>query len=336
VPAAATAARAMPVTRNLPPLTTIRAFEAAARHRSFTLAAEELSVTQSAVSLQIRKLEAFLEKRLFVRGARQVELSEAGFVYFDTCRRILAELETATHRVRDRQRREVLTVNTIPTIGQLWLMPRLAEFTAQHRDIEIRVVSDIRPLDMLADGVDLAIRVGPLAGTRYPRDAPGVDLTLVKNWDGICADFMFDDVLVPVMSRDLHAQGGPITSLDDLTSFELIHTASRPDAWRDWLRAQGATLPPKRAKLEYGHFYIAMRAAQEHKGVALIPEILLDGYPGRNELVLPLRDAAPVKSAGAYYLLTHNGARDRPAIATFRTWVLNEARHSGTAAPASS
>ncbi len=159
----------MAFTRNLPSLSSVRSFEAAARHGSFTLAADELAVTQSAVSLQVRKLEAYLGKKLFVRQSRKVELTADGIQYFEACRRVLSDLENATRQMLDRDRNEVLIVSTIPTIGQLWLMPRLASFTATHRHIEVRVVSDIRPLDMQADGVDIAIRVGPLAGRQYPR-----------------------------------------------------------------------------------------------------------------------------------------------------------------------
>ncbi|MFC4274070.1 LysR substrate-binding domain-containing protein [Achromobacter aloeverae] len=315
----------MAVTRNLPPLSSVRSFEAAARHGSFTLAADELAVTQGAVSLQVRKLEAYLGKKLFLRHPRKVELTADGAVYFEACRRVLADLENATRRMRSRDRNELLIISTIPTIGQLWLMPRLASFTDAHRHIEVRVVSDIRPLDMQADGIDVAIRVGPLAGRHYARDLPGIDLTLVQRWEGVCADYLFDDVLVPVMSRRLYEQGGPIDNLADLVSFELIHTASRPNAWRDWLRAQGAAPPRRRANLEVGHFYIALRAAQEHKGVALIPDVLLDGYPGRGDLVVPFRPARPVKSAGEYYLLIQGTALERPAIQTFRAWVLEQA-----------
>lgn len=324
----------MAVSRNLPPLSSVRSFEAAARHRSFTLAAEELAVTQGAVSLQVRKLESFLGKKLFVRQSRRVELTQAGAQYYEACRRLLGDLEDATSRLRSRDRGEILIVNTLPTIGQLWLMPRLADFTSAHPHIEVRVVTDIRPLDMQADGVDVAIRVGPLAGRRYPRHLPGIDLTLVQRWDGICADYLFDDVLVPVMSRRLLEQGGPIATLDDMLDFPLIHTASRPHAWRDWLHALGATLPPQRNCADYGHFYVALRAAQEHKGIALIPEVLIDGYPGRNELTVPWRPRPALKSAGEYYLLTHGAWAERAAIAAFRGWVLREAATSAAASAA--
>ena len=322
----------MAASRNLPPLLSVRSFEAAARHRSFTLAAEELAVTQGAVSLQVRKLESFLGRKLFIRLARKVELTPAGMQYYEACRRLLAELEHATGRLMSRDRGEVLIVNTLPTIGQLWLMPRLAAFSAAHRHIEVRVVSDIRPLDMQAEGVDVAIRVGPLAGRRYARHLPGIDLTLVQRWDGICADPLFDDVLVPVISRRLLAQGGPIDTLDELLTFPLIHTASRPRAWRDWLRALGASPPAQQSGLDYGHFYIALRAAQEHKGIALIPDVLLDGYPGASELVVPWRPAGRLCSAGEYYVLTHAAASEREAVTLFREWVLREAALTRAAA----
>lgn len=316
----------MSTTRKLPPLPAIRSFEAAARHRSFTIAADELNVTQGAVSLQVRKLEEFLGKKLFVRLTRRVELTDDGMEYYAACRSMLEDLEQATERLVARNGRDTLTISTIPTISVLWLMPRLADFATLHPHIEVRVVSDIRPIDLHRGGIDAAIRVGPLPGQRYLPSQPGIDLTLVKRWDGIQAEFLFDDVLVPVMSRRLWEDMGPVNAPADLLRFPLIHTASRPQAWRDWLRAQDVPAAAPPAALECGHFYISMRAAQEGKGVAIIPEVLLNGYPGLHDLVMPLAARHRVPSAGAYYLLTREAALQGSAVKHFRDWMLDTAR----------
>ncbi|HEY9281422.1 MAG TPA: LysR substrate-binding domain-containing protein [Eoetvoesiella sp.] len=312
--------------RKLPPLPAVRSFEAAARHRSFTLAAEELHVTQGAVSLQVRKLEEYLGKKLFVRMIRQVDLTDEGIEYYAACRNMLEDLEKATERIVNRDQHATLTVSTIPTISMLWLMPRLASFASLHRDIEVRVVSDIRAVDMVRDGIDVAIRVGKLPGQQYSSSQPGVDLVMLKRWDGIQADFLFDDVLVPVMSKKLQDHKRQITSVQDLLDYTLIHTASRPNAWRDWLRAYGVSLSSKPVEMECGHFYISLLAAQEGKGIAIIPKVLLDGYPGRNELIAPLEQLDPIKSAGEYYLLTHEAELQRPAVGLFRKWILSVAK----------
>jgi len=316
----------MATRRKLPPLPAIRSFEAAARHRSFTLAADELNVTQGAVSLQVRKLEEFLGKKLFLRLTRRVELTDDGMEYYSVCRAILQDLEQATERLLSRNGHDTLTVSTIPTISVLWLMPRLADFASHHPHIEVRVVSDIRPVDLHRDGVDAAIRVGPLPGRRYAAHQPAIDLSLLKRWDGIQADYLFDDVLVPVMSRALFDEQGPVSSPEDLLRFPLIHTASRPHAWRDWFSAHNVRLTTAPTALDCGHFYISMRAAHEGKGVAVIPEVLLDGYPGSHELIVPVEPPQRVASAGEYYLLTRETSVQSPAVQHFREWILTAAK----------
>ena len=318
----------MATRRKLPPLSAIRSFEAAARYRSFTLAAEELCVTQGAVSVQVHKLEEYLGKKLFVRMTRKVALTETGAQYYEACRQMLEDLERVTQRIAQQDSHSTLTVGTIPTISMLWLMPRLASFTTEHSNIDVRVVSDIRPIDMQRDCIDAAIRVGRLPGQHYRAIQPAVDLIMVSNWDGIRADFLFDDILVPVMSRTLLAQSGPIKRAQDLLDHPLIHTASRPNAWRDWLRAHDVSSPPTCTAAEYGHFYISLQAAQDGKGIAIIPKVLLDSYPGRNELAMPLADLDPVKSAGAYYLLTSEAETRHPAVPFFRKWILDIARQA--------
>lgn len=316
----------MATRRKLPPLPAIRSFEAAARHRSFTIAADELNVTQGAVSLQVRKLEEFLGKKLFVRLTRRVELTDDGMEYYAVCRAILEDLEQATERLVARNGRDTLTINTIPTISVLWLMPRLTDFASQHPHVEVRVVSDIRPIDLHRGGIDAAIRVGPLPGRRYSPTQPGIDLTLVNRWDGIQADYLFDDTLVPVMSRKLWETIGPIADPAELLHCPLIHTASRPHAWRDWLHAQDISMPEPPTALDCGHFYISMRAAQESKGIAIVPEILLNGYPGIQDLIAPFDTRYRVPSAGEYYLLTRETALQSSAVQRFREWMLKTAR----------
>ncbi|NYT76943.1 LysR family transcriptional regulator [Alcaligenaceae bacterium] len=314
------------MTQRLPPLLAARYFEAVAKHLSFTKAAEELHLTQGALSLQVRKLEEFLGTALFVRHARNIALTEHGRSFYHACRTLLDGFEKAVDDIKRPNHLQTLTVSTIPTIGILWLMPRLSSFTSQQPDIEVRVVSDIRTVDMHSDNIDVAIRVGKLPGKRYPAKAPAVDLILLEDWTDIEADLLWADVMVPVASKQWYAGQPPITQLSDFASSRLIHTASRANAWHDWLSAGGAHYTDNGDKLEYGHFYIALGAALENKGIALIPDVLLHNYPGRNELTVILPDGVkPVPSAGDYYLLTQTKSRKSAAIQKFRQWVLAEA-----------
>lgn len=307
--------------RTLPPLATLRPFEAAARLGSFTAAAEELALTQGAVSLQIRNLEAFLEKRLFERQVRKVALTEDGRQYYAACVRALDELERATSRMMARGTHKILTISSLPTLASAWLMPKLSAFTSAYPDIEVRIATSIAPVDLRGSDVDIALRVGKLPGRHYARGLPGIDLIMTERWDGVEADYLFDDVLVPVISQKLLKQGAPINHPKDLLKYSLIHTASRQNAWRDWLIAQGVTHHPRKAGAEYGHFFMALQAAQECKGIAIIPERLLTLYnPRASGLVVPLR--ADIASAGEYYMLTHESRCDSPAVQRFRKWLL--------------
>lgn len=315
------------MSRRLPPLLATRYFEAVARHLSFTRAAEELHLSQGAISLQIRKLESCLGTTLFVRHARHIELTESGRLFYHASRTLLDGFETALEDIVNPDHLQTLTISTIPTISILWLMPRLASFTSQQPHIEVRVVSDIRTVDMHSDNIDVSLRVGKLPGKRYPGNAPAVDLVLVDDWTGIEADFLFADILVPVASKQWYATQSPIKHVSDFALARLIHTASRADAWQDWLNALGVDYTPSGNELEYGHFYIALGAAQEHKGIALIPQILLNSYPGRNELEVLLPEGVePVPSAGDYFLLTKTKSRKSAAIQKFRQWLLAEAQ----------
>lgn len=307
--------------RTLPPLATLRPFEAAARLGSFTAAADELALTQGAVSLQIRNLESFLGKRLFERQVRRVELTEDGRQYYTACLNALEEIERATGRLLAQRDHRILTVSALPTLATLWLMPRLAAFSSAYPDIEVRVATSISPVDLRGSDIDVALRVGKLPGRHYRRGQPGIDLVMTDRWDGIEADFLFDDVLVPVIATKLLRQGARIGSAADLLKYSLIHTASRQNAWRDWLAAVGVEHRARKTSAEYGHFFMALQAAQDCKGIAIVPRKLFDTYRERAS-DLEVAFESDVKSAGEYYLLTHESRVENAAVRKFRKWVL--------------
>jgi LysR family glycine cleavage system transcriptional activator len=308
-----------------PPLLALRAFEAAARHLSFTLAANELFLTQGAISRHVRSLEDFLGQRLFDRFTRRVELTPTGRDYYRAIQQALDDIEKATQRAMQSERRTAITVSVMPSLGAYWLMPKLASFSETYPHIDVRMMSSIAPVSFQANEIDAAIRVGRLPGAPKQATRPRVDAEMVTNWKGVVAEYLFPDVLVPVLSRKLLSQGAEIKTPRDLLKYRLIHNASRQHAWPDWLAAHGVRLNSQTESIHYGHFFMALRAAVNCKGVAILPSLLLDHSLEGMDLVRPL--PADVESDGAYYLLTREESKaDRP-IHSFCNWLLTEARN---------
>jgi LysR family glycine cleavage system transcriptional activator len=308
--------------RRLPPLNTLRGFEAAARHLSLTKAAQELHLTQGAISRQVKELETNLQRPLFRRFTRRIELTAEGEHYFRVVETVLDELERATQRFDRRQARKTVNVSVLPSIANAWLMPRLHLLANAHPDIEVHLVSSIEPADLLAHEADLAIRVGRFPGRRYERAQPRIDLSMVASWDKIHADELFADRLVPVCSPDLVPD--PLTSPGEILRYPLLHTTTRRNAWPDWLSAHGIRLHAQPdAKLQFGHFFMALEAARQGKGIALVPDVLLASEGAIRGLATPFRGG--VASAGEYYLLIHESRLGDPHIQQARSWIIAQA-----------
>ncbi len=317
--------------RSLPPAVALRAFEAAARNGSFTLAAAELFLTQGAISRQIRVLEEFIGKKLFERLTRRVELTAVGRAYYVDIQRALGDIEQATIKAMGTPNREVLTVSVMPTLGASWLMPKLARFVEHDPDIDIRLLTSIEPVNFQAGGVDAAIRAGRLPGVGYGDGRPRIDLEMVTSWKGVRAEYLLPDFLVPVMSRKLLMQGPPISAAADVLRYPLIHTASRKHAWGDWLAAHGVALRDPGGGLHFGHFFMGLKAAADHRGIAIVPSVVAQDALASGDLTSPL--PADVRSAGNYYLLTRESEARSPAVSKFRDWLLAEARASDVYEP---
>jgi LysR family transcriptional regulator, glycine cleavage system transcriptional activator len=309
--------------RKLPPLAALRTFESAARTMSFTRAAEELLVTQGAVSRQIRLLEDFLGTQLFVRLTRKIDLTPAGERYYASIGTLFEELEVATMQLRGETQQNIIRVSVLPTISSFWLMPRLATFSQGRHEAELRIISSIEPVDLQAMGADLAIRVGRVPGEEYGPDNPRIEMEMVTDWRGVHTDLLFPDVLVPICSREWLVVHGPLKSINDLAQHRLIHVTTRRYAWQDWLRAHGASLDPDRSASYFGHFFMAMEAARSGKGIAIVPTILLRHFEGFKDLVCPFKP--DVRSAGNYHLLFHENRTRDPQISRFRQWLVEEA-----------
>lgn len=317
------------MTRPLPSLVSLRVFEVAGRLQSFSKAADELNVTQGAVSRQIRALEDELGLKLFTRLTRRVELTEDARKYLHDIQGAFRQMEKATAWICSHQERHVLHINVLPSVGSYWLMPRLASFAQRHPNIETRINSSIEPADLHSHGTEVAIRVGPKPGASYDPQLPTIDLTMTTDWRDVLAEELAEDVLVPIYSPDILE---PSARLDDPKVFNklpLIHTTSRTDAWTGWMKTYGLSELPATPRIEYGHFFMSLHAAQQGLGVALIPDIVLANIDTRN---LRVAREYKARSAGEYYMLSlKNRANDYPVLA-FREWAKGQFARDGKSA----
>ena len=283
----------------LPPMTLLRAFEAAARRQSFTAAAAELSLTQSAVSRQIRQLEAALGADLFVRERQTVTLTLAGAAYAREVRAALKRIAGATLEFRANPQGGTLTLAILPTFGTRWLAPRLPDFLARHPGITVNLTTRLSQFDFQAEPADAAIHFG------------GPD------WPGAELDLLMSETVAPACSPALMARYQFKTAADVLQA-PLLHLVSRPDAWQRWFEAQGVAAGEVHGML-LDQFAIAAQAAMSGVGVALLPRFLIERELARGELVLAIE--APVESAERYYLAWPASRAAYPPLQAFRAWL---------------
>ncbi|MGF1627120.1 MAG: transcriptional regulator GcvA [Alphaproteobacteria bacterium] len=295
----------------LPPLATMRAFEASARHLSFTRAAEELNLTQGAISQQIKQLELHLGFALFVRRTRKLELTAEGRQLAHVVREALTGIGSAIERLRADQDHGPLTVSMIPSLASQWLMPRLPKFHALYPDIDLRLHTDDRLANLRTDGVDIAVRLG---WGNYP----GMDTRLLMR-----------ERIFPVCSPQLMNGPNAIRRLEDLATAILLHD----DDWRNDETANGwpfflKTFGVKRADVSSGPGYnqssLMVQAAIHGQGVALARSTLAEIELDTGRLVRPLD--IWLDSPWSLYTVTLPERADRPKIAAFRDWIAAESR----------
>ncbi len=290
----------------LPPLNALRAFESAARHLSFTRAGAELFVTQTAISHQIKLLEGYLGRPLFVRGHRALTLTVDGQAWASELREIFGRLEQANRRLRARPaaERPVVAVSVIPSFGAGWLVPRLGRFLAAHPGIDVRISASGHLVDFGTEPIDLGIRFGR---GRYP---------------GLVVEKLANDALVVVCAPALRARRR-LASPADLRRHVLLHDDD-PDAWRRWLVAHGpAGVDPTRGTvLTDSRMLVA--AAVEGQGVALARRSLAMDELAAGRLVLPFPKIRPLPVANAYYVVAPRSALARAEVRAFRDWIRDE------------
>ena len=292
--------------RRLPPLNALRAFEAAARLMSFTKAAEELNITPSAISHQIRGLEEHLGVRMFRRGNRALVLTDEGQNYLPALRDAFDSIHTATARLAARQAEGPLNVSLLTSFAARWLIPRLPRFQALYPGIEVRLSTTVRMVDFRREDVDCAIRHGK------------------GQWPGVTADLLLTEDLFPVCSPSLLAGPKLLKTPRDLANHVRIQTMLRPDDWRMWFNAVGISDIDPDAGPQFESSDLALRAAAEGLGVAMASSTLVAEDLKNGTLVVPFD--VKLCSVGGYYFVAPEDRRDQPKIAAFRDWLLAEVK----------
>jgi LysR family glycine cleavage system transcriptional activator len=295
------------VRRPLPPLNALRAFEATARHLSFSKAAEELHVTPAALSHQIRGLEDLLGLKLFVRRPRSIELTEAARLIQPGIRTGFESLRVALDQLDQGRRDRVLVVSSTPGLTAKWLVPRLYRFLAKHPDIDTRISASVGYANFATDGVDIGIR---LSSGVHP------DLYVEK---------LSDEWLLPLCSPRLLEADPPLRSPSDLPRFNLIQIdlPGVVPTWSDWMRLAGIEGIDTRRGLRLNVADHALDAASEGAGVVLGYKVVASHDLGLGRLVAPFGPEIPVPGR-SYFFVCPKGEEKRPAIKAFRDWVFTE------------
>ena len=283
----------------------MRAFEAAARHLSFTLAAHELHVTQAAVSHQIKSLEDHLGMPVFKRLNRALVLTSAGQALFPAVSEALDIMASAVDRLHNQDQSGELTITTMDSFAATWLVPKLGRFRKSNPDIDVRITTTDTSVDFARVNVDMAIRYG--AG----------------DWPGLSVERLMTEEVFPVCAPSLLQSGPPLCCPKDLKNHTLLHDDLRVD-WRMWLMASGEDNVDAGKGPGYQHSNLVLLAAEQGDGVALARSVLVQDALAAGRLVKPFDVTMPTEYA--YYMVCPHENLDRPKVKAFRQWLIHEAR----------
>ncbi|MBV9561808.1 MAG: transcriptional regulator GcvA [Bradyrhizobium sp.] len=304
------------MTARLPSLNGLRAFEAAARHLSFTQAASELNVTQTAISHQIKRLEEELGIALFVRKNRTLALTPKAKDYLPGVRAAFNDLRLATDRLLRKDDDNVLTVSTLASLAAKWLLPRLSTFQEAHPGIDVRITTSSGLVDFRSGDVDAAIRYGR------------------GHWPGVRSDWLMADELFPVCSPQLLKGDKPLRCPQDLAGHPLLHTSGGyDDDWRLWLTAAGLPANISRQPgLTFDLILMTVQAAIDGIGVAMGRTSYVEADIAKGRLVVPFKIALP--SDAGFYLVSPQDAAETPKLRAFRQWLLATVKNNAGKIPA--
>jgi LysR family glycine cleavage system transcriptional activator len=289
-------------------------FDAAARHESYTRAAQELALTQSAVSRQISALEGYLGIDLFRRTRHGVALTPGGADY---ARQIAPRLQALERDTLDAMSRQgtagAIALAAVPTFASRWLMPRLPDLAAQHPELVVHIETRTRPFLFADTGLDAALYSGT------PEQ--------VSNWAGTRATPLIEEEVVPVCAPALLGKRRRLQAVD-LAGMPLLQQSTRPEAWRQWFEATGVDAPLALSGPRFELYSLTAAAAANGLGLALLPRLLFEAELARGELVVAC--PRPLRSGRAYWLVTPERGEPRPALAAFTAWLRAQA---GRASP---
>jgi len=307
----------------LPPLNALRVFEAAARHLSFKEAANELHITQAAVSHQVKSLEEYLGVELFRRSGRGVQLTEAARAALPKLRDGFDALAAAVEQIRERGEETDLDITAPPVFAARWLMPRLPDFSKRHPKIDVHVTASSRMVD--AGALDAHVLTSNLD---LREDSSGVEIHLGSGeYPGYRADRLFGVSMVVVANPEL---ASALKKPEDLAQHVLLHddamdSVARGDAWQKWLAAAGVadkvSVPPGP---HFSSNMLSLEAASQKLGVALALRPLVNDDIASGRLAAPF--PIEVRPAVSYYLVCPEVIAERPTVVAFRDWLLEKAR----------
>lgn len=298
------------MTYNLPSLNGLRAFEAAARHLSFSKAAAELNVTPAALSYQIRTLEEYLGIKLFRRLHRAVVLTDAGQLCFPGVRTGFENFDEAMSRLRRAAATPTLQVAIGPAFAAKWLAPRLYRFLERHPDIDTRIIAGFSQTDLNREPIDVALRYG------------------TGNYPGMYVEKLLDESFIPMCSPQLCAGTPPLDTPDDLRHHTLIHDDAMaglyddPPTWATWLAKAGAEGVDSDRGPRFNNTNHALDTAIEGAGVVLARRVLANGDLQSGKLVAPFD--LIIDAGAAFWFVCREGEDDQPEIAAFRAWLFDE------------
>jgi DNA-binding transcriptional LysR family regulator len=295
--------------RPLPPLNALRAFEAAARHLSFTRAAEELNVTQAAVSHQVKALEERIGVKLFRRLTRGLLLTEDGHALLPDLREAFDRLAQAVDRVGRQGGQGTLNISLLTTFALGWLVPRLPRFQAAHPSIDVRLTTTARLVDFAIEDIDVAIRYG------------------TGGWAGLRCDRILDDVITPLCNARFKAR---LRKHEDILNVPLLHEQYEHD-WRTWFRAAGLSVGQMKKGPIFDSTRVAIEAAIAGVGVACGAPSLFSAELASGQLHQPFDLVVP--NGKSYWLASPEATAERPKIKAFREWLLDEAARPAPASP---
>ncbi len=300
---------------NFPPLNSLRAFEAAARHLSFQNAAEELSVTPGAISQQIKKLEDILQTPLFHRDSRAVTLTEAGRVLRPDLSRGFESLDDAVQQLKQSAEHQHITVSMTPSFAAKWLVPRLEKWTAQQPNVDVRISASLGLANFGPDGVDLGVRFGS------------------GNYDGLTSALLLKESFVVVCSPIFIDGSKQIKTPEDLHDHTLIHVSGPQGTpgtdWQEWLKSAGVDGIDTSRGLVFDDTAVAILAAIGGQGVLLSRRALVEDDIAAGRLALPFDLDLPLEFA--WRIVAPEGKLKRPEVCAFRDWLLSEAQSDKTA-----